>query len=644
MEKVVNKAIYVIVMVFGLASFTQAQVTLPPLERPISIEFGGESTKDALKLIENKGQFSFAYRTDLVDPTNHISRAYIDKTVREILDDIFQGTVSYHEKGNYIVLKNSPKLKEEEISLEGYVIDATTGLKVPYTSIYDSITLSSAVSDEYGHYRLKVSKRQDIQLTTRKLGYLDTSFVWIGTGSKVLNIKINPIPVADTTVVVDTMDFFTRLRNLKLFKPSEEQKANIVNFKDNFESSAQFSLIPSVGTNGKLSSAMSVDYSFNLLGGFNGGVRKAEIGGLFNVVWDSVSYFQMAGLFNSVGGPQQGFQAAGLTNINGSSFEGAQFAGLFNFVNGDVRGAQFAGLANSTGSRVNGFQGAGFWNQNIDSSTVVQVAGFGNLTGKATNGAQLAGFVNLAGKDYRGVQAAGFLNMANSGFQGTQLAGFLNVAGKDFNGAQLAGFMNVANSGFKGTQISGFLNIAGKMTGAQIGFVNISDSLSGVPIGFFSFSRKGLHQLEISTNEITPINLAFKSGTNYFYNSFLVGMRFRGADSPYLSAGYGIGSSVRLGNKSRVFFDLQASTLQRRGTEGSTNLLNKLTASYQVQLSKNVAIALGPSFNVYVVGESSTLLGEEMNAIVPYSFYDKSFGNDTRINAWVGGHIALRLF
>ena len=270
-----------------------------------------------------------------------------------------------------------------------------------------------------------------------------------------------------------------------------------------------------------------------------------------------------------------------------------------------------AGLVNATGSRVNGFQGAGLWNQNIDSSTVVQVAGFGNLTGKSTNGTQVASFINLAGKNYKG--------------------------------AQISGVANIANDNFKGTQVAGFINIAKNMTGSQIGFINISDSLNGVPIGFISFCRKGVHQLEISSNEIMPVNLAFKTGSYQFYNSFLAGMRFKRTSSPYWSFGYGIGSSVRTGNRSKVYFDLQSVSIQRGGIFNKS-LLKKLTASYQINFSKNVALAVGPSFNVFLVDQVSSDSGAEMNALAPYSIYDRSFGSDGRLNAWIGGHIALRLF
>lgn len=332
-------------------------------------------------------------------------------------------------------------------------------------------------------------------------------------------------------------------------------------------------------------------------------------------------------MFNSVGGPQIGFQAAGLANVNGSTFEGAQFSGLCNLVNGKVRGAQFAGLANITGSSFYGFQGAGFWNQNMDSSTVVQAAGFVNLTVRATEGAQLAGFINLAGKDFEGAQVAGFINLANDGFEG----------------AQVAGFINLADDGFEGTQVAGFINAAGDMQGTQVGFINISDSLAGAPIGFFSYSRKGLHQLEVSTNEIMPFNVGFKSGTNHFYNSFVGGARSGSGGSPFWSFSYGIGSSVRLGNRSRVFFDLQSSSIQR-GNTFRKSLLNKLTASYQVNLSNKFALAVGPSFNVFLIDGVSTGIGSEMSALTPYSFYDRSFNNDVKLNTWIGGHIAIRVF
>ncbi|MDX2361475.1 MAG: carboxypeptidase-like regulatory domain-containing protein [Crocinitomicaceae bacterium] len=619
MEKAVFKIVQTLCALGFMVTAVNAQTEIPPLERVVSVELNAHTARESLKRIEAEGRFSFAYQTELVDGTQQLSRIYQNKTTREILDDIFQGEVKYKEKGNYIILKKSPKLKELEIKLDGYIFDTKTLEKIAFATLFDTVTLTSTLSNSYGHYSLKMNKKQEIQFTVKRVGYHDTTFVWNGEGNSVLNIGISPIESAEP---VDTIGVENRF---KLFKLTEDQKANLNNFKENLKQKVQFSIIPGVGTNGDLSPVTAVDYSINLFGGFNGGVKKAEIGGIFNIVWDSVQFFQAAGFFNAVGGNQRGLQLAGFANLNNASFTGAQMSGFLNVTRRDFRGAQMAGFMNSTLQSLSGFQAAGFGNYAGDSSEVIQMAGFGNYVGHQNNGVQVAGFINIARRE----------------FEGTQLSGFYNYLGRDGGGLQMSGFANTALGNFEGAQVSGFVNYAKKIKGVQIGFINISDSIEGVPIGFFSFSRHGYHQLELSTNEVTPINLAFKTGTHQFYNSFLIGGRFSSTNN-YLSYGYGIGSSIRASKRSRVFFDLQASQIQRANATYRVNILSKFTVSYHFNLTKNIGIAAGPSFNV-LLSDNTDPLGLQTESLVPYDFYNQNHG-DANVKMWVGGQIALRFF
>jgi hypothetical protein len=59
MKTVVNRVICSIALVFGLVTVVNSQVVLPPLERPITLKLSGQSSKEALKLMEKKGQFTF---------------------------------------------------------------------------------------------------------------------------------------------------------------------------------------------------------------------------------------------------------------------------------------------------------------------------------------------------------------------------------------------------------------------------------------------------------------------------------------------------------------------------------------------------------------------------------------------------------
>lgn len=628
----------------AIATRGLAQGSTPPLERIVSIDLKGVSTQAALKRLEEAGELSFAYRTDLVNGTNQLSRSYVELRVREILDDLFFGSLSYREKGNYIILRETPLAPNNEITLDGYVINGATGEKIAYASVYDTTTFASAISDEYGHYSLRLSTKNDIWLSTRKAEFKDTLFEWTGEQSNVLNIFIQPLASqqVDTLEVRESqaIDSDTTQQKLKFFKLSTEQKVNLSNFKDKLLRKFQFSLVPGVGTNGKLSGATTVDYSFNLLAGFNGGVRVVEMAALGNIVWDSVSYFQMAGFFNAVGGPQRGAQMSGFTNLNDDSFKGAQMTGFANVVRKDMRGVQLAGFSNYARS-VNGAQLSGFANIQLDSSNLIQLGGFLNYGHRNNRGAQLSGFANVQGKNYSGIQLSGFTNYVGDSSKVVQLSGFSNVAGRNANVFQLAGFINVAGKNSKAIQASGFMNVAGKIKGAQLGIFNFNDSIDGVAVGFLTFSRKGLHQLEIAGDEVFPANLSFRTGTHNFYNVIGAGYHFGPSASQVWRATYGIGTSVRLGERHRLFFDLQSSVMATNSKFFENNGLHRFLLTYQFAIFPKVAVSVGPSFNLLVSNDHLDLPSELQN-LAPYNLNNSSTSN--YLKAWVGGQLAIRLF
>lgn len=612
----------------SLVVFSQEQQNVPPLERNISIEFRGSTVKEALKNMEAVGNFSFAYKTDIISASDRMTRMYLDRTTREILDDIFQGSLTYKGKGTYIILRKSPKLKDQEINLEGYVMDNVTGEKIAFATIYDTASLSSSVSDEYGHYSLNIMKKELVYLNVRKAGYVDSVFLCNASGNDVLNIYIDPVEKSEETYsTVDSSSLFDKLKNMKLFSLSDKQKANLLNFKNPLSRRAQFSVLPTIGTNGKLSASTEVDYSLNLFGGINAGVRVMEIGALFNIDMDTVEYFQAAGLFNTVGGPQQGVQLGGIANLNNNSFSGTQVGGILNVVRNDFEGAQLAGITNFTLGKQTGFQGAGICNFNVDTTEAVQVAGIANYASKSSSGTQISGFTNYAAKGYAGVQ----------------VAGFNNYSGKNTEGVQVAGFTNFAGNNFEGVQVSGFINVAQTMKGVQVGFINVNDSIDGLSIGFLSISRKGYHVLEIAANEIFSVQAAFKTGTHQFYNSFVAGTRLDNSTDPIVGVGYGLGTSVKLAKRSRLFFDFQTTGLSSGGNY-QFNLLNKFILSYHFQAKKMFAVAFGPSFNVYTVGEASTPNGARMKRIAPYSFSNTTSAADQNQQMWVGAQVSIQLF
>lgn len=603
---------YLVVFLICCCASGFSQQTVPPLERKVSVTFENTLLKEALFELEQQAQFSFAYKTGIIDEQQILNRAYLDKTIREIINDLFQGTIHPVAKGNYILLKLVPQSTSKEFVLEGYIMDATTQQKIPYATIYETQTLASAISDEYGHYLLKFKLEDQVELNVKKASYKDTSFVFGNGKTPVLNVFIQPISREDEVKIAPMISDSSRkdrITELKWLKLSDERKATIENFESLMKQTMQFSLLPTIGTNGRLSSAASTKVSFNLLGGIVGEVKGFELAGLFNIDLDTVQYGQIAGLFNVVGGPQTGAQIAGLFNQNLSGFKGAQIGGISNVVLKDVRG--------------------------------VQIGGISNIVKEQLTGVQIGGISNLVVQKAKGIQIAGISNFSFDSSSVIQIAGIYNHLGQHSKGIQLAGCVNVAEDDFTGIQVSGLVNKAHNMKGLQIGLVNYSSSIKGIPVGLFSYSKKGLHQLEIATTEFLPFQLGYKSGVNHFYNSFFVASRIT-SDFTLIGFGYGLGTSIRLGERHRLFFDLQNQQLFNR-MKLDNNYLHRFTISYQYQWKKKLAIAVGPTFNFLNVKNNST----EANAILnlaPYHIYQHTTSNGYQEKMWIGGFIALRLF
>jgi hypothetical protein len=631
MEKDVINWVRTVILLFILQfSAAFGQEATPPLERKVTVSFDAIELKQALQKIELAADFSFAYKTGVFDEKMLINRAYINKTVREILDDIFQGSILMIGKGNYILLKANPKTEGSEITIEGYVMNAQTKEKIAFATVYETQTLSSAVSDEYGHYVLKLNGENQSFITAKKNTFQDTNLIFNPTDSRVVTLFLNPIlQVSDSLITetpIDTTNFLTRFQRLKWLKFTDERKANMSNFKDFIQQKGQFSLLPKIGTNGKLSSATTVDYSFNLLGGVVGGVRKFELAGLFNIDVDTVKYGQIAGLFNVVGGHQSGVQIAGLFNSNLSDFKGVQIAGISNIVNKGVYGIQIGGIANKVKGNFYG----------------IQIGGIVNYNQEKTTGIQVGGISNFCSKNSKVIQIGGISNFCLERSKAIQIGGIYNHIAKNSSGIQIAGIANYAEKNYTGIQVSGILNKADTLKGSQIGFINYSNHITGIPVGFLSFSKSGIHQLEIATTESLPIQIGLKTGVPAFYNSLFLSGRFTSSQNIF-GLGYGIGSSVKLNDRNRFCFDLQSIYLVN-SAHFDENYLNKFTVTYQFQVKKKFAVAIGPSLNLLTLRNIHANASSELKQIAPYSLYEKTTVNGRFNQLWIGGTVAIQLF
>ncbi|MCC6371883.1 MAG: hypothetical protein IT236_12815 [Bacteroidia bacterium] len=359
------------------------------------------------------------------------------------------------------------------------------------------------------------------------------------------------------------------------------------------KSDMQFTIFPPIGTNGIEAFNTTNRISINMFAGVSKGLDGIEVGGFANVILKDVKGFQGAGFANVVLHNVKGVQAAGFTNYSGGNFEGAALSGFCNTNLGDLKGGQFAGFCN---------------------------ANLGVL-----KGLQLSGFANYNQKDMKGIQGAGYFN--------------INLG--NFNGAQLSGFANVNRGDFNGIQASGFFNYARKLKGIQFGFINYADSVDGATIGFCNIVKKGLHQVEVSADEMFYTNVAVRTGTHKFYNIFSTGFSSQPKGLLW-NIGYGVGTSFKLKDNLRTDVSLSAHHVSRGLLYHATSELYKLYLGVEYKIANKCYLAGGPTLNIYWGDALQPDYAKSYSGVAPYYLLNETNTYGFNYKAWVGGKIAIR--
>lgn len=609
------------ILLLSFSSFAQT----PLLEKIISVKSTNEKLGSILQRIEQEAGFTFSYNSEIINTEEIITLDAQSKSVREILQLLFKGKIQYKEKGAHIILTTAPPAAEKSaapppVKISGYVLDSETGGKLAYVSIYNSKTLRSISSDEYGFYSIKIDKSAfPLNLSYNKINYQDTlvSLAKNDALHLLLNVPLTPVPretpASITTIppvrpiVPVTADSITPTLN-----PATLNKHELIdeNVKDTLYRKFQVSFLPFAGSNHKMSGRVVNELSFNILGGFNMGVSKFELGGLFNINRAYVRKAQIAGLFNYVHGNMDGMQAGGLFNIVLRESSGVQIGGLGNIRIGSASGHQIGGLF--------------------------------NLAGKGITGSQVGGLFNISGGETGGMQLGGLFNYAHRSVNGAQIGGLLNVTAHDVRGLQLAGLINRARV-VKGAQVGGILNVARTVNAAQIGFINIADTVKGIPFGFLSIVRTGYISFEVSADESFYANLTFRSGVRKFYNIFTGGLRFENGSEPLWAAGYGIGSSPKVGKRWHLNFELTTQQLLNSVYQLNMHLHNRFHAGFEFIAAKRFAISAGGSLNAMVSQTNYPEFTATFSPGEPFEFLQRSYTNGLEMKMWWGAKLGLKV-
>lgn len=211
-------------------------------------------------------------------------------------------------------------------------------------------------------------------------------------------------------------------------------------------------------------------------------------------------------------------------------------------------------------------------------------------------------------------------------------------------GLQTSGFANFNLGSLEGAQISGFLNVAGNVNGFQIGIINYCNEIkNGVPIGLVSIVKNGFREFEIGGNESFYTTLSYRTGHRKFYNILSAGTSISN-NTIIWGFGYGVGSSFDLNEK--LAMNLELISFHVNEGEPFTdylNNLNKLNLTLSYPLSNSVEAYFGPTFNVLINDNNRSIQESKTSSIVPWSFFDKTYENDTRVIVYPGFTLGIRL-
>lgn len=574
------------------------------LNKHISITVTRKPLGEVLKTISRQGNFYFSYNSNTVIEETLVTLDIKDKPVKHVLNILFDNSYEFKETESHIIIQYSAG---NFWYASGYVKDGINGDNIPFATVYDRKQFVSTMTNESGYFRLKLKdKNTPATLYVSKSWYNDTIVVITANNNRELTVGITPQPHELDSFVVTQRTGVERSWFSKLFVSSKQRMQSINLSKYFVDKPYQSSIIPGLGTHGRMGAQVINKFSFNVLGGYTAGVNGFELGGLFNIVKKDVKYVQIGGLFNLAGGSVTGLQIAGVYNQVLKASNGWQFAGVSNFVNNDLTGLQVAGVYNHVWGDAKG----------------VIIAGVANLSKGNTTGVQVSGEINITNKDLAGVQATSTIN----------------IVGGHTDGVQVAAIANITRKEMKGTQ-AGILNYAGHLKGVQAGLINVADTSSGVAIGLLNFVWKGYHKLHISTDEVTNLRVSGKIGNSNLYNIVTAGLNV-GSFQVAATFGYGLGSDFKVYKRFSISPEITGHYVYA-GDTTNANWLCKINLNVNYKIFKWLSVNAGPSYNFYY--STQTYFPAEYKKDIPNNgILYSELGNDWY--SWLGWHAGISIF
>jgi len=549
------------------------------LDKKISVAIHERSLAQALTEIGRKGGFIFSYNTTILNGDSLVSIQADRVTVRQALERLLGEGYEYSENGKYIIILPRPKTPPNIPSMKAYLISGY----IKDGTTRESISNASVYESD-----------QLVSTLTDTNGFFRLRLRERGTRS--------------VTVIVSKQFY----RDTVLFvQPGSDQQFTIPIGHEKISDLSPFVVTNHVEKTwlGKIFlSSRAVVQSLNLSDFFaNKPVQMSLTPGLG-------THGRMSG---------QVVNKLSLNIIGGytAGMDGLELAGVFNFDKKNVRFVQAAGVVNVVGGKVEGVQLAGIYNHDLDSLFGVQGAGVSNMVKGPVTGVQLAGVVNVSQDTVSGVQAAGVVNVS-----------------RELKGVQVAGVANVSHT-VSGVQVSGIVNYTRRLRGVQIGLVNIADSSSGFMIGLVNIVKNGVHEFTLSSNEMLPLNISYKTGSRSMYSIIQLGFD-PGNNEKVYTYGIGIGNEARLSSRLALNTELILNSLIV-GHGRDLPQVARLQTLLQVKLGQHVSLFAGPAFSM-TTSSNETHLPDGYKTVLPRAGYHTfDIGG---ASAWIGWTAGINIF
>jgi hypothetical protein len=644
-----SRLIFLLLVFFALTA-ASAVAQQNPLNRSITLHLTHARLEDALDRIGQEGRFSFSYNPALLRLDSLVDIKARNTAVRKVAADLLGPRYELRWVGNHVVVRVTREPPQVETlpkhsPISGYLIDAQSGEKVVFATVYENAHRTSSLTDGQGHYTIIVpGDVRQVELAFSKKGFRDTVIVVNPRKVENLTVGLEPIPgflhpLAAKTVTSVGLKSRETLPLERLFVPEEQRTmaGNVLEALRSFP--IQISFLPALGTNKLLSGGMDNNVSINILAGYANGVKGMEVGGLVNLDRANVTGFQAAGLANIVGGNVHGVQVAGLVNHVKGQVKGIQVGGLVNYTPNAVKGIQVAGLTNVVPADVSHLQIGGIYNHGHRIGGF-QIGGVANYAKADVGGFQIGGVSNYAKGNVGGFQIGGVSNYAAGNVRGFQIGGIANYTKGNVGGFQVGGIVNYAGGNVSKGQIAGIVNKAGTVNGCQIGLINIADSVGGVLIGLFNVVKKGYKVLEFSTNDVTQANIAYKTGRQQIYSILTAGWRF-GPGHFALSYGAGFGAAAGLGPLN-LALEVTCNDVVEQGLgPHRLNMLIPARLSLGIPLGRRLEFFGGAALNLHITNPQNGL-GEFQSDLGPNPLW-RYDGYRTRTQIFPGYQGGIRI-